>query len=818
MPRVMPLGFSLLVIALVATVAANVLFTLCGKSGREGLCVWARRATALATTSVIGACAYLAYLIATHQFQVAYVAEYTSHRTKLWYLMAAFWGGQEGSMLLWAFWTAVLGVTLAYKGGDKAAKAWPIFGIAQVYLLGLLLVKCPFALGKGPVPLDGRGLNPSLENYWMVIHPPILFLGFASTLIPSTWAIYGLLHRDWDGWAKAALPWTLFSFATLGFGLSLGGYWAYETLGWGGFWAWDPVENTSLFPWLVLTALLHGLVLQNKNGSWRIGNFLLGITPFASMAYGTFLTRTGILSDFSVHSFSSLGTDGYWLLLGGVLTWTLVPLGLLLVRAWDIPKRGEGAPKPELLSRDTAFSMAGILLSLIGLFVAVGMSSPLITRPFTPKGQAVQPEFYNNALFAPGIAMLLLMAITPFFAWKKGDAQSAYKRLFPAYLGAIVLAMVFTGVGMKLGLRHPAMVLLFAASLFTFIANMMLVFPRLKSSGGRRSMGGHLAHAGAALLLAGVAALVMFSKDQKGILLVKGQPVEALGYKLTYEGYTQHPFMRDNAIRVKVVDGDKQWYAEPGYGYVPFGGKDTLQMNPPAIHRKFWGDVYLALGGEAQEMTDAPDATSSNWMFSLKKGETKSFGDYTFTLMSYDLDDKAKEVLSKHDEKAFNALPQVRMTANVIVTYQGKQTPVKVVVRHEPGGTYSEVVPIAGPAGNPVILRMVPPPDEKEVKEKMAGSQGAVEKAKLAGAPGTKAFQEALMKDFAIFNEGRRMQEFATYESLRFETFNAPDSGDVIFVDLSTKPLIGFVWVGTLLYTLGGLIAYRRRILESKGK
>lgn len=812
----MPLGYVLLALALVASVAANVLFTLCGKSGREGLCVWARRSVAFATVSVVGACGLLAYLIATHQFQVAYVAEYTSRRTNLWYLMAAFWGGQEGSMLLWAFWTAVLGLVLAYRGGPKAPKVWPIYGIAQVYLLGVLLVKCPFALGKGPIPLDGRGLNPSLENYWMVIHPPILFLGFASTLLPSAWAIYGMLHRDWDGWAKAALPWTLFSFATLGFGLSLGGYWAYETLGWGGFWAWDPVENTSLFPWLLLTAFLHGLVLQNKNGSWRIGNFLLGMTPFAAMAYGTFLTRTGILSDFSVHSFSSLGNDGYWLLLVGVLIWTIGPLALLLVRCWDIPKVEKAKVQAEFLSRETAFSVAGILISLISFGVAVGMSWPLISRLGSAKGGAVQPEFYNSGLYPFGIAMLVLMAVTPFFTWKKGDSQTAYKRLFPAYLSAIILAMVFTGVGMKLGLRYPSMVLLFATSLFTFIANAILIAPRLKSVGGRRSIGGHLAHAGAGLLLAGVASLVMFSKHQQGVMLIKGQTVEALGYKLTYEGNTSHPFQRNNAIRVKVVDGDKQWDAEPGYAYVPYGGKDMLQMNPPAIHRKFWGDVYVALGGEAQEMTDAPDATSSNWMFSLKKGESKSFGDYTFTLMSYDLDEKAKEVLGKHDEKAFNALPEVRMTANVIVTYQGKQTPIKVAVRHEPTGTYSEVVTIPGPDGNPVILRMVPPPDEKEIKEKMAGSQNAIEKAKLAGAPGTKPFQEALMKDFAIFNEGKRIQEFANYESLRFETFNAPDPGDVVFVDISTKPLIGFVWMGTLLYTLGGLIAYRRRLVEAR--
>jgi cytochrome c-type biogenesis protein CcmF len=814
----MPLGYTLLGLALAATVIANVLFVACGKAERSGLCDWAKRFVALATTSVIGACAYLAYLIATHQFQVHYVAEYTSRRTKTWYLMAAFWGGQEGSMLLWAFWTAVLGLWLAYRGGKNSAKAWPIFGIAQVYLLSILLVKCPFALGKLPIPGDGRGLNPSLENYWMVIHPPILFLGFASTLLPSTWAIYGLLHRDWDGWAKSALPCTLFSFATLGFGLSLGGYWAYETLGWGGFWAWDPVENTSLFPWLLLTSLLHGLVLQNKNGSWRKPNFFLGILPFAAMFYGTFLTRTGVLSDFSVHSFSSLGTDGFWLILIGVLMWTFIPLGLLLLRNWDIPKPEEEKASAAFLSRETGFAAGAIIIGLIGFFVALGMSGPLLTKLWSAKGQAAEPEFYNKALYAPGIGMLLLMAAAPFLTWKTGDATSAYKRLFPAYISAIVLAMGFTGVGMYLGLRHPAMVLLFAASLFCVIANALLIAPRLKSSGGRRSIGGHVAHAGAGLLLAGLAGLVMFSQHKEGVLLIKNQPTEALGYKLTYEGYTMDPFERDNAIRIKVVDGKSQWQAEPHYTYVPWEGKDSLQANPPAIHHKFWGDVYIALGGEAQEFVDQPDATSSNWLFSLKKGETKTFGDYTFTLMGYDLDEKAKEVLSKHSEAEFNKLARVRMIARVIVTYKGKQTPVQVAVRHEPsaGGAYSEVVEIPGPGGKhgKVILRMLPAPTEKEIKEKQSASEAAVARAKEAGAPGTPAFQQALMKDFNAFNEGRRMEEFATYQTLRFETFNAPDPGDAIFVEVSTKPLIGFVWAGTLLYTLGGLIAYRRRITE----
>ncbi|MFY7954274.1 MAG: cytochrome c biogenesis protein CcsA, partial [Armatimonadaceae bacterium] len=258
----MLLGYGLLIVALVATVAANVLFTLSRRDGKSGLRKWAQTAVGVGAAGIVGASAWLMTLIGAHRFEYHYVAEYSSRASATRYLIAAFWGGQEGSILLWAFWTAVLGVILAKRSGDRAAWVWPVYGLVQTYLLGLLLLKCPFRLGDGPLPLDGKGLNPLLQNPWMVIHPPILFLGFASTAVPAAWTVHALLHRDWDGWVKSAFPWTLFSFATLGFGLSLGGYWAYETLGWGGFWAWDPVENTSLVPWLFLTALLHGFAIQ----------------------------------------------------------------------------------------------------------------------------------------------------------------------------------------------------------------------------------------------------------------------------------------------------------------------------------------------------------------------------------------------------------------------------------------------------------------------------------------------------------------------------------------------------------------------------
>lgn len=810
----MLLGYGLLILALVATVAANVLFTVSRRPGRAALGKWAWWSVVTSAVGIVGASAWLMSLIGSHRFEFHYVAEYSSRASATRYLIAAFWGGQEGSILLWAFWTAVLGVLLAKRSGERAAWVWPVYGLVQTYLLGLLLLKCPFRLGDGPLPTDGKGLNPLLQNPWMVIHPPILFLGFASTAVPAAWTVHALLHKDWDGWVKAAFPWTLFSFATLGFGLSLGGYWAYETLGWGGFWAWDPVENTSLVPWLFLTALLHGFAVQQRNGRARIANLILGILPFATMNYGTFLTRTGILSDFSVHSFSSLGTDGYWVMLGAISVFTAGPLVLLAIRGRSIPKPSAAQA---VVSRESGFIAASALLALLGLGVTLGMSAPLLTKLWMPKGAALEADYYNQIGYPLGILMALLMALTPYLAWKTGDTSTALKRLWPPYITAIVITIGMTAAAWKLGVRKPWMVLLFATSLFTTCANIWLVIPRLKSRGGRLSIGGFTAHAGAGMVLAGVALLVAFSTQTSAIPLVKGEPKEVAGVTLTYLGNTSHPFEKENALRIRVGSGKDAWEANPRYYYANWEGKDTLFANPPAIRRHLFGDDYLALGGEQEELLDDPDrATTPNNQFSLKMGETKSFGDYTFTLETVSMDDKAAELMRNKDEKGFNALPEVLLTAVVTVRYKDQEKVATPIIRNvQKSGVFSKVVPIPGPDGEQVILRFVPPPTERQVAEVEGMWQQAVEAAKTKGQPGTSAFQEALMPSVGLMQKAEQMRALSSFQTLRFETYNAPDDQDVIFVDWSTKPFIWLVWLGTLLYTAGGLVAYRRRSLEA---
>jgi cytochrome c-type biogenesis protein CcmF len=790
----MILGYVLLALALGFTVAANVLFVISRRAGAENLGRYARWSAIGAAASISGASAYLVQLIATHQFQVAYVAEYSAKRSSSWYLFAAFWGGQEGSLLLWGLWTAILGAVLAFKAKSRVNRVWPIFGIAQVLLICLLLLQCPFKLGTGPVPLDGQGLNPTLENMWMVIHPPILFLGFSSTIIPWAWCLYGLIYRDWDGWAKASFPWTLFSFATLGLGLSLGGYWAYETLGWGGFWAWDPVENSSLVPWIFLTALLHGIPLQIKNGGYKVTNFLLGCLPFAFMFYGTFLTRTGILSDFSVHSFSAIEARGYYALLVGVVASITVPLAFLIARFKQIAKP---PAYEQIFTREFGYFLASALLGVIGLLVAVGMSAPLITKIWMEKGAAAQAEFYNQGTYPLAIILSVAMAATPYFAWKASSFDEVGKRLRAPYFSALVLAFGVTGMAFYLGIRKPLMILQFAAAMFAVTANIALMLPRMRHRSGRHTVGGFVAHAGAGLLLAGVAGLVTFQQKQERVMLMRDEPVPALGYTLTYKGMTNHPYDREhNRLRIQVEKNGKKWEAAPHFYFAPFNNKDVAYGNPPAVVPSLYtvkddpgqllpwnnpvpiGDLYVALSESGIQYFDTNKGASPNRGFSLGPSAPKTVGEYTFALRTLSLDENARrkqaEAMEKdpHNQNPLKDVPEVYVQATVDVTYRGKTETVMPQMRLTPmGGVYAVPTRIPGPDGREVMLTMTDPSEQEEGAEPM--------------------------------------------RALHLRTLNAEDPTETVYVDISTKPLISLVWLGAFLYTVGGFVAYRRRAIEA---
>src|SRR5574341_1494833 len=284
--------------------------------GRESLTSWGRRFFYLTAGSIFTAAFCLLYAILTHNFQVGYVYNYSSTDLPLYYLIATFWGGQEGTYLLWIFYTSILGLVLLRRSGKFEKGNFFFVSLFLISVLAILIKRSPFAL-LSTAPTEGAGLNPLLQNYWMTIHPLVMFVGFAATVIPFAFALSALIAREYDSWVAYVFPWAILSFISLGAALVMGGFWAYETLGWGGYWAWDPVENSSFIPWIFLTAQVHALFIKRqRRGLMRFSLFVVCLS-FWSVLYGTFLTRSGVLADFSVHSFVDLGFNG--LLVAGVM-------------------------------------------------------------------------------------------------------------------------------------------------------------------------------------------------------------------------------------------------------------------------------------------------------------------------------------------------------------------------------------------------------------------------------------------------------------------------------------------------------------------
>jgi cytochrome c-type biogenesis protein CcmF len=275
----------------IASIAAYVMVI----RGREEWRSLARQAYVLMTAAVVIVSCLLLYLLITHDYRLAYVWSYSDNLLPLHYLISTFWGGQEGSFLLWIFWGVLLGLPLMKFARSYESRVMVFYNLTLLSLIMLLLKQDPFRFHEGltaaMIPMDGQGLNPLLQNPWMVVHPPVMFIGYASLAIPFAFALAALWMQRYDEWTKVSLPWVLLSLGTLGLAIMLGGYWAYETLGWGGYWGWDPVENASLVPWLMTAALGHGMLLQRSRNRFRRLNLVLAVAAYLLVVYATFLTR-----------------------------------------------------------------------------------------------------------------------------------------------------------------------------------------------------------------------------------------------------------------------------------------------------------------------------------------------------------------------------------------------------------------------------------------------------------------------------------------------------------------------------------------------
>ncbi len=530
--------------------------------------------------AVLGIVVTLFTIIANHYFEYHYAYSHSDKKLPAYYLISTFWNGQEGSFLLWMFWHAVLGVVLIYTNRFWEAPVMTVFALVQAFIasmiLGVVIPGLEFKIGSSPfillrdampdpifkvqpdfVPQDGNGLNPLLQNYWMVIHPPTLFLGFATTLIPFSFCIAGLWLKKYREWVRPALPWALFSGAILGLGILMGGYWAYETLNFGGYWNWDPVENAVYVPWLILVASIHTMITYKNSETALKASVILVITVFILILYSTFLTRSGVLGDASVHSFTDLGLSGQLLIY--LFFFMTVAIVLAAIRWKEIPASEKEA---STYSREFWIFIGATVLCLMGFQVLLPTSIPvwnnivgLLGGSSSMAPPADQVVFYSKFQLWFAVAVGLLSAIGQFFWWKKIDKEELKKELYTPFIIALVLFALIITFGKIFTI--PYIILTFAG-VFTVVANSKILFSILKSSPSLS--GGAIAHIGVGLMLVGMMFSSGYSKvvslnntgmliskqlteevNRENLLLFVHEPRTMAGYEIEYLGERYEP-------------------------------------------------------------------------------------------------------------------------------------------------------------------------------------------------------------------------------------------------------------------------------------
>jgi cytochrome c-type biogenesis protein CcmF len=540
------LGRPSLLGALLFAVVAAAAFIAAGRTGRRDLSEAGKRAllatfgfTVLATMSLITA-------LLAHDFSVNYVANYTSRSLSVPYTISALWGGMEGSLLFWTTLLTGFSALAIYKAPARnsrlvGAAGAVLMGIAAFFLFIVAFPGNPFAAVAGEVPADGNGLNPLLQSPGMIIHPPLLYTGFVGFSIPFAFAIGALFTKRLDdSWFTATRQWTLFAWTALSIGIVLGGAWAYTELGWGGYWAWDPVENASFMPWLTATAFLHSVVIQEKRRMLKVWNVTLIVLTYGFAVFGTFLTRSGLLS--SIHTFSE----------GPIGKYFLPFLALLLVGGLGMVAYRLDALRSEnrldsLVSRESAFIANNVLFVAAAFTVLWGTIYPIIAELSSGIRLSVGPPFFN-AIFTPiGLAIIGLTGIGPLISWRR-MSKGAFWRLvrLPLVAGGSIAAVL----GL-LGVSSTGALLSFGLCAFTataiigeFVRGSRVyrrryevgVLPSLQQTirRNRRRYGGYIVHLGVLLIVIGFAGNAF--KVERRADMSPGDSLDIGAYTLTYEG------------------------------------------------------------------------------------------------------------------------------------------------------------------------------------------------------------------------------------------------------------------------------------------
>ncbi|MBI1756966.1 MAG: cytochrome c biogenesis protein CcsA [Fimbriimonas ginsengisoli] len=603
---------------------------------RPSLEKWGKIAFWAGSLALWGTIVCLGALFVGEQFEFNYVRNGIQAGLEIKYRIAAIWAHQEGSFLLWACTSALFGVLAAPKTG--ICRRWFTIGYSTFLasIGGILAYETPFKLdplihGRILLPPNGAGLTPALQNYWVVIHPPTIFMGFGSLTVLFCWALAALLTPGARDWVKGVRPWALVSLAVLGLGLCMGGFWAYETLGWGGFWAWDPVENVSFVPWMFVATLVHGIIVQTARGSWVRANLLLGGLPFLAFVYGTFLTRSGMYADVSVHSFAQMNSVALKILIGFL---GLAMLGFLGIWAWRSSSLARGGPIPPKAkgpNREAFYRLGTVVLAGIGVATAIGMSVPLIMALGGQKAKVVEERLYHQVLGWFVVPMLILMAVAPFVSWRGLPWRELGARILNAFSFAVLVAgaSLFVarspswGVGLAgdervnfaFGTTIPTVVwigiLLFLCA-FTALANLQRLAEHWRKS--KMGVGGFVSHLGVATVLAGLALSRGFERKET-VVLQEDAPAQALGYLISYRSRTADDMTdRDNKVIFDVAGPSGGFEARPGLYYTGVEEGQPSPMVWPHIERGLSHDMYFTLHPPQFDLWEQP--------IQLKPGQT----------------------------------------------------------------------------------------------------------------------------------------------------------------------------------------------------
>ncbi len=660
------MGHFFAVLSFVASLVATIAFFKSSRSKllneQNGWAKLARGAFAVETICVFGIFLTLYHIISSHYHEYYYAWNHSSRSLEKKYLFASFWEGQEGSFMLWNIWHCVLGWIVIWRSKKWQAPVMAVISFAQVcistmllgiYVFGWKMGSNPFALLRNelnapilftnpdylqfPKIYEGNDLNSALQNYWMVIHPPILFLGFASTIVPFAYAIAGLLKKD-HTWTKVAIPWAAFSGAVLGTGIMMGAAWAYESLNFGGYWAWDPVENASLVPWLVMIAGLHTNLIYKSSGYSLKSAYLFYILSFSLVLYATFLTRSGILGDTSVHAFTE--QDMTVQLICFVLIFFVPAMALYFYRSKSIPsiKKEEST-----YSREFWMFIGALVLFLSAIIITAKTSIPVYNKIFGTN--IAMPEdamfSYNQIQIFIVIILGVLTAVTQYFKYKNTDKKVFYKKIAVPTIIALVISLCISFIGninydeKGAGFMIAIHVAMFAA-VFALVANASYIWIGLR--GKMKSAGASVAHIGFALALIGIiisssrktilsenttgVALLPKSKDydpQENITLFKGIKTDMGKYDVTYARDTINNSNHKKYFELNFIskDGKENFNIYPDL-IKNNKGAEGQSANPDNKH--YWDRDIFVYVSAAQDGTQ--DDTSEYKAVDMKPGDS----------------------------------------------------------------------------------------------------------------------------------------------------------------------------------------------------